>query len=67
MIGELQLSPGDSAVAYFGAQEWQRVRQFYQQATTDFSLSTFHGKAMLIGPMPVDELAFLITDGKKIQ
>ena len=31
--------------------------------TTDFSLTSFHTKALSAGPMPANELAHSVTDG----
>jgi uncharacterized protein (DUF885 family) len=42
--------------------QWLRVREHYQQETTDFSLSSFHDKALRTGAVPLEELAYLVAN-----
>jgi uncharacterized protein (DUF885 family) len=63
-VRRIQLSPTDTALAYVGGKQWQRVREKYQEATTDFSLQSFHGKALRAGAMPGDELVYITTEGQ---
>ena len=65
-LRSIQLAPTEFALAYVGAKEWLRVRGFYQEETTDFSLSSFHGKALQAGPMPAEELGYLTTNGRRM-
>ena len=37
------------------------MREHYQAETTDFSLTSFHDKALREGPMPLPELGYLVT------
>ena len=59
----IQLRPTEFAMTYIGGKEWHRVREFYQEQTTDFSLTSFHTKALSAGPMPAKELAYSSTEG----
>ncbi len=63
-LRSIQLNPTDNALAYIGAQQWRRVRAAYQEATTDFSYSSFHGKALRAGPLPPKELVYVTTDAQ---
>ncbi len=63
-LRSIQLNPTDNAIAYIGAQQWRRVRSTYQEATTDFSYSSFHGKALRAGPLPPYELVYITTEGQ---
>ena len=48
--------------AYFvGWKGWSRVRDHYQTETNDFSLSSFHEKALRAGPLPVKELGYIVA------
>ncbi len=60
----IQLRPTEFAMTYIGAKEWNRVREFYQEETTDFSLTSFHTKALSAGPMPAKELAYSVTENR---
>jgi uncharacterized protein (DUF885 family) len=63
-VRRIQLSPTETTLSYVGGKQWQRVREKYQEATTDFSLQSFHGKALRAGAMPGDELVYITTDGQ---
>lgn len=60
-VRTIQLNPTNSAIAYIGSKEWIRVRQAYQEETTDFSLGSFHGKALGAGALPAQELIYVTT------
>lgn len=60
-VRTIQLNPTSSAIAYIGSKEWVRVRQDYQTKTNDFSLGSFHTKALSAGPVPAEELVYLTT------
>lgn len=60
-VRTIQLNPTNSAIAYIGSKEWIRVRQAYQEETTDFSLGSFHGKALGAGALPAEELIYVTT------
>lgn len=62
-VRRIQLTPTNSTISYVGAREWDRVKDFYQETTTDFSLQSFHGKALAVGPMPASELTYATTEG----
>ena len=59
----IRLRPTEFTTTYIGEKEWDRVREFYQEMTTDFSLTSFRTKALSAGPMPANELAYVVTDG----
>jgi uncharacterized protein (DUF885 family) len=62
-IHSIRLIPGDSSLPYFGSAEWLKVREHYQTETTDFSLTSFHGKALRLAPIPlVPELGYLVAE-----
>lgn len=63
-VRSIQLNPTDSAIAYLGAKKWQIVRDRYQEITTDFSYSSFHGKALRAGPLPPAESVYITTNGE---
>ena len=63
----IQLRPTEFAMTYIGAKEWYRVREFYQEETTDFSLTSFHTRALSVGPMPAKEMAYSVTEGRLMQ
>ena len=47
---------------YVGWRDWLRVRDHYQEETQDFSLVSFHDKALSVGPVPlVPELGYAVT------
>jgi uncharacterized protein (DUF885 family) len=57
-----KLSSAQLPLYFHGMQQWFRVRNHYQQETTDFSLSSFHDKALRVGPMPLHELGYLVAN-----
>ncbi len=57
-----KLSSAQLPLYFQGMQQWLQVRNHYQQETTDFSLSSFHDKALRIGPMPLHELGYLVAN-----
>lgn len=63
-VQTIQLNPTSLAIAYVGSKQWIRVRNRYQEVTTDFSLGSFHAKALSAGPLPPYELVYLTTDGE---
>jgi uncharacterized protein (DUF885 family) len=60
-LRRIQLSPTEATLSFVGAKEWQVAREGYQEATTDFSLQSFHGKALRAGAMPAAELVYATT------
>ena len=44
---------------FHGWQEWIRVRDHYQNTTTDFSPTSFHDKALRNGPAPLPEIGYI--------
>ncbi len=63
-VHTIQLNPTQSAIAYIGSKQWLRVRNRYQEVTTDFSLGSFHTKALSQGPLPPAEMVYLTTGGE---
>jgi uncharacterized protein (DUF885 family) len=63
-VRSIQLNPTSFAIAYIGSKQWLRVRTRYQEITTDFSVSSFHQKALSAGPLPPAELVYLTTEGQ---
>lgn len=63
-VRNIQLNPTSFAIAYIGSKQWLRVRTRYQEITTDFSVSSFHQKALSAGPLPPAELVYLTTEGQ---
>ena len=62
-IMRVKLSSAQLPLYYHGWKEWLRVREHYQTETTDFSLTSFHDKALREGPVPLPfELAYLTTN-----
>lgn len=47
---------------YLGWRGWTKVRDHYQAETQDFSLSSFHTKALRAGPLPVKELGYIVSE-----
>ena len=47
---------------YVGWRGWTKVRDHYQTETQDFSLSSFHNKALRAGPLPVKELGYIVSE-----
>jgi uncharacterized protein (DUF885 family) len=63
-VRRIQLSPTETTLSYIGGKQWLRVREKYTEATQDFSLQSFHGKALRAGAMPGDELVYITTEGQ---
>ncbi|MBI1354418.1 MAG: DUF885 family protein [Acidobacteria bacterium] len=64
-VRKIQLTPTDTALSYIGSKQWQQVKEGYQEATTDFSLQSFHDKALTSGPMPPAELIYSTVNRHK--
>ena len=47
---------------YVGWRGWTKVRDNYQTEPQDFSLSSFHNKALRAGPLPVKELGYIVSE-----
>ena len=58
-IARAKLASAQLPLYYQGWKQWVRVREHYQAETTDFSLTSFHDKALREGPMPLPELGYL--------
>ena len=56
-----KLTSAQLPLYYHGWQEWQRVRNHYQNETTDFSPTSFHDKALRNGAVPLPELAYITS------
>jgi uncharacterized protein (DUF885 family) len=57
-----KLTSAQLPLYYHGWQEWLRVRDHYQNETQDFSLTSFHEKALRCGAVPPPELAYLTSE-----
>lgn len=64
-VRNIQLNPTQAAITYVGSKEWLKIRQEYQDETTDFSLTSFHGKALRVGPLPAHEVAYIAIAAQK--
>lgn len=64
LVRSLQVNPTDAASTYLGWLGWQKLRAHYQETTQDFSLASFHGKALQTGSMPLVEFSYAVTDAK---
>ncbi len=64
LVRSIQLNPARACTAYLGWKGWQKVRAHYQETTQDFSLTSFHGKALRVGAMPLIEFSYAVTDAK---
>jgi uncharacterized protein (DUF885 family) len=58
-IQRVQLTSARLPLQFFGWKEWLRVRDHYQNETQDFSLRSFHEKALRAGPMPFPDLGYV--------
>jgi uncharacterized protein (DUF885 family) len=61
-----KLSSAQLPLYYHGMKQWLRVREHYQQETQDFSLSSFHDKALRTGALPMEELGYLVADRRRM-
>ena len=60
-IARAKLASAQLPLYYHGWKQWVRVREHYQAETTDFSLTSFHDKALREGPMPLPELGYVVS------
>jgi uncharacterized protein (DUF885 family) len=58
-IQRVQLTSARLPLQFFGWKQWLRVRDHYQNTTQDFSLRSFHEKALRAGPMPFPDLGYV--------
>lgn len=58
-IQRVRLTSARLPLQFFGWKEWLRVREHYQNETQDFSLRSFHEKALRAGPMPFPDLGYV--------
>jgi uncharacterized protein (DUF885 family) len=61
-IQRVQLTSARLPLQFFGWKEWLRVRDHYQNTTQDFSLRSFHEKALRAGPMPFSDLGYITAE-----
>ncbi len=64
LVRAIQVNPTQSATAYLGWLGWQQLRAHYQETTQDFSLTSFHGKALRTGAMPLTEFSYAVSDAR---
>ncbi len=64
LLRSLQVNPAQEATTYLGWKNWHLLRDHYQETTQDFSLTSFHGKALKVGSMPVVEFSYAVSDAK---
>ncbi|MCY4535925.1 MAG: DUF885 family protein, partial [Bryobacterales bacterium] len=64
LLRSLEVNPTQAATAYFGWKNWQLLRAHYQETTQDFSLTSFHGKALKVGSMPLVEFSYAVSEAK---
>lgn len=57
-----KLSSAQLPMYWVGHQGWLKVRNHYQTIKQDYSLSSFHGKALIAGPMPFPALGYLLAE-----
>ncbi len=62
LVRSIQVNPADAATTYIGWKGWQRLRAHYQETTQDFSLTSFHGKALRMGSMPLEEFSYAVSE-----
>lgn len=60
----IQVNPARAATAFLGWRGWQELRAHYQETTQDFSLTSFHGKALRTGSMPLVEFSYAVSEAK---
>jgi uncharacterized protein (DUF885 family) len=58
-IQRVQLTSARLPLQFYGWKEWLRVRDHYQNETQDFSLRSFHEKALRAGPMSFPDLGYV--------
>ena len=64
-VQRIQMTPTNAVLAYVGSKQWLEVKDAYQDETTDFSLQSFHTKALTSGPMPPAELIYSAVGKQK--
>lgn len=64
LVRSIQVNPMRAATAYTGWLGWQQLRAHYQETTQDFSLTSFHGKALRTGSMPLVEFSYALSEGQ---
>ena len=64
VVRAIQVNPGQAATTYLGWLGWQQLRAHYQETTQDFSLTSFHGKALRTGAMPLVEFSYAVSEAK---
>lgn len=64
LVRAIEINPGQAATAYVGWMGWQQLRAHYQETTQDFSLTSFHGKALRTGSMPLVEFSYALSEAK---
>ena len=64
LVRSIQVNPTTAATAYIGWQGWQQLRAHYQETTQDFSLTSFHGKALRTGSMPLVEFSYAVSEAQ---
>ncbi len=64
LVRSIQVNPMSAATVYLGWKAWQQLRAHYQETTQDFSLTSFHGKALRTGAMPPVEFSYAVSDAK---
>ena len=64
LVRSIQVNPTRAASAYLGWLGWQQLRAHYQETTQDFSLTSFHGKALRTGSMPLEEFSYAVSEAK---
>ncbi len=60
-LRRVKLTSAQLPAYYVGWKGWAKVRDHYQTETNDFSLSSFHDKALRAGPLPVKELGYIVA------
>jgi len=60
-ILRVKLTSAQLPLYYHGWKEWLRVRDHYQNETTDFSPTSFHDKALRNGAAPMAEIAYITS------
>ena len=61
-----KLTSAQLPLYYVGWKDWIKVREHYQEETTDFSLSSFHDKMLRAGPAPLRELGYLVSGQRRM-
>ena len=60
-VRRAKLTSAQLPAYYVGWKGWSKVRDHYQIETNDFSLSSFHDKALRAGPLPVKALGYIVA------